>query len=143
MAKSKFDFIDDKDCIPLVEFFNEIGLKTKWCCSGKRTLFKRKHGYNFYYIIFDDEVTDEKLNEALNNFSYKTFSMGHPYVGPMSGWFCRRQWHNDTWHPLAYVACSVKEANKDLKRLLKMKELKEREKNKDERNITQGITEAE
>ena len=139
MAKSKFDFIDDKDCIPLVEFFNEIGLKTKWCCSGKRTLFKRKHGYNFYYIIFDNEITDEKLNEALNNFSYKTFSMGQPYVGPMYGWFCRRQWHNNPWTPLAYVAHSAKEANKDLKRLLKIKELKEREKNKDERSNTSRV----
>jgi hypothetical protein len=122
-TKGEFDFIGDRECIPLVEFFNEIGLKTMWCCSGKRTLFKRKHGYNFYYIIFEDEVTDEKLNDVLNQFTYKTCFNGQPYIGPMSGWFCRRQWHNDTWRPLAYVAHSVKEANKDLKMLLKNKEL--------------------
>lgn len=127
-----FDFIDDKDCIPLVEFFNEIGLKTKWCCSGKKSLFKRKHGYNFYYIIFDDEVTDEKLNEVLNNFVYKTYYNGEPYVGPMNGWFCKRQWHNQTWQPLAYVAASVKEANKDLEKWLKNRKLKENDERKGE-----------
>jgi hypothetical protein len=83
------------------------------------------------------------LNEALNQFAYKGMINGKPYVEAMHGWFCRRMWHNSDWFPLAYVASSAKEANKDLKRLLKMKELKEREKNKDERNNTQGIIEAE
>lgn len=117
-----FDFIDDKECIPMVEFFNNIGLKTKWCCSGKRTFFRRKHGYNFYYIIFDDEVTDEKLNEALNGCAHKFLYNGLPHVDPMHGWFCRRQWHNNNWKPLAYIANSAKEANKDLKCFVKNKE---------------------
>ena len=136
---TKFDFVDDKECIPMVKFFNSIGLKTKWCCSGKRSLFRRNHGYNFYYIIFDDEVTDEKLNEALSNYACRTFYNGLPYVGPMSGWFCRRQWHNDAWKPLAYVANSAKEANKDLKKFLAIKELKEMEKNRDERSNTSRV----
>ena len=73
-----FDYIDDKECIPLVEFFNSIGLKTKWCCSGKKKLFKKRHGYNFYYIMFDDEVPDEKLNTVLNEFSYMSLCNGKP-----------------------------------------------------------------
>ena len=119
-----FDFIDDKECIPLVQFFNDNGLKTKWCCSGKDG-----HGYGFYYIIFDDSVTDEDLNKMLDKHSYKTRYNGLPFCGATSSWFCRRQWHNLSSKMLAYVALSAERANEDLKLWITNRELNEKENN--------------
>ena len=42
--------IEDKECFPLVKYFNENGLKTWMCCSGDN------HGYGFYWIAFSREV---------------------------------------------------------------------------------------
>ena len=125
-----FDFIDDKECIPLVQFFNDNGLKTKWCCSGTNG-----HGYGFYYIIFDDIVTDEDLNKMLDKHSHKTYYNGNIYCGPTRGWFCRRQWHNLSDRMLAYVAQSAERANEDLKQWLENKRLREIETKENNENV--------
>jgi hypothetical protein len=119
-----FDFIDDKECIPLVQFFNDNGLKTRWCCSGKDG-----HGYGFYYIIFDDSVTDEELNKMLDKHSYKTRYNGQAFCGATRGWFCRRQWHNLPDRMLAYVALSAERANEDLELWITNRKLNEKENN--------------
>lgn len=43
----------DKECIPLCNLFNSIGLITQFSCCG--------HGDNPFKIIFEDSVTDEKI----------------------------------------------------------------------------------
>ena len=43
----------DKECIPLCDLFNVIGLKTQFSCCG--------HGDAPFKIIFEDSVTDEKM----------------------------------------------------------------------------------
>lgn len=43
----------DKECIPLCDLFNSIGLATQFSCCG--------HGEAPFKIIFEDSVTDEQI----------------------------------------------------------------------------------
>lgn len=48
----------DTGCIPFVEFFNRIGLITKFSCYGHRS-------YESFDIIFDEKVTIEMIEEFI------------------------------------------------------------------------------
>lgn len=66
----------DKECIPLCDLFNSIGLTTKFSCCG--------HGESPFQIIFDDTVTDEQIYHCI-----KVISQGRdhtPIVGSFLKW---------------------------------------------------------
>lgn len=66
----------DKECIDLVLYFNNAGLKTCMCCSG--------HGIQNFRIIFDDTIMDNDicnfLKEKVNKFNHSIF------LGKFSKW---------------------------------------------------------
>lgn len=49
--------IIDEDCRDMVIFFNEMGLTTKYCCSG--------HNTSIYQVMFADNVTDKMIGDFL------------------------------------------------------------------------------
>ncbi len=70
----------DKECIEMVKFFNECGLKTKYCCQGH---FENKTSDN-YYIMFDDSVKDVNIFNFINLFE-NTFTHS-PFLGCFVKW---------------------------------------------------------
>lgn len=66
--------VDDKKCEQLVNFFNNIKLKTKYCCEGHTD-------YDDFWIMFDDEVQDDHIL----NFLYKIEKFGEGY-GKFNKW---------------------------------------------------------
>ena len=79
MDKIDYSQIEEK-CIPLVKFFNSIGLKTKYCCEG------HEHSPNSkFFIIFDKSISDEKFINFIEKFSNK---YNHsPFRGSFSKWY--------------------------------------------------------
>lgn len=74
--KGKVVKIDNK-CVPLVKYFNSIGLDTKYCCEG--------HNPNEpFTIMFEDYVTDEKIFSFIKQFSNKYDHT--PFVGKFVKW---------------------------------------------------------
>lgn len=68
----------DEGCVDLVTLFNHEGLKTKNSCQGDES--------NDFYIMFDDSVTDEMMENFISRFINK---YGHsPFLGQFSKW-CR------------------------------------------------------
>lgn len=66
----------DKECIPLCDLFNSIGLTTQFSCCG--------HGHDAFQIIFTNNVTDEQVYHLIN-----TLSQGKdhtPIVGAFLKW---------------------------------------------------------
>lgn len=51
----------DKECIPLCNLFNSIGLTTQFSCCG--------HGESPFQIIFDDNVTDKQIYDFIDMLS--------------------------------------------------------------------------
>ena len=104
----KFDFIDDKECIPLVEYFNKHGLPTMMCCSGENN-----HGFGLFYIYFSRGVGQKEIEYFMANHT-------NPITKHCStfGWFCQRiMWKPDTlW---CYVARAAERAMKDLRYFIK------------------------
>lgn len=54
-----YNEIDEK-CIPMVKFFNSIGLTTKFSCQGHDNIKE-----NEFQIMFEDTVTDDDIYEFL------------------------------------------------------------------------------
>lgn len=48
----------DKECIPLCDFFNSIGLETTYSCCG--------HDIGSFWIIFSVKVTEEDIKNVLD-----------------------------------------------------------------------------
>jgi hypothetical protein len=69
--------IDDK-CVPLIEYFNSVGLDTKFCCEG------HKVGQNFY-IMFEDYITDEQMMGFLEKYSNRYDHS--PFCGLFVKWY--------------------------------------------------------
>lgn len=68
----------DDDCVDLVLFFNEVGLKTKYSCQGHRE-------NESFQIVFDESVTDDQIKDFLkvnlNKFGHSNA------VGKFSKWY--------------------------------------------------------
>lgn len=107
--------IEDKECIPLVEYFNNNGLKTWMCCSGKDN-----HGYDFYWIAFARSVTREDVEYFMACHTNHD-SKYNGICGPLHGWFCQRIWWkpDDNW---MYIAATADRANEDLEYFILNKE---------------------
>lgn len=57
----------DEDCRFACDFFNSVGLKTKYCCSG--------HGVDEFYIVFDDSV-ESPLIELFQMYAFDKNPLG-------------------------------------------------------------------
>lgn len=56
----------DEKVIPLVEFFNQRGLKTYMSCEGHN-----KTNMSMFWISFDDSITEEDLIHFMNNHQFE------------------------------------------------------------------------
>ena len=66
----------DKECIPLCDLFNSIGLATQFSCCG--------HGESPFRIIFADNVYDKQIYDFIDMLSQ---DKGHtPIVGSFLKW---------------------------------------------------------
>lgn len=66
----------DKECIPLCDLFNSIGLTTQFSCCG--------HGESPFKIIFADNVYDKQIYDFIDILSQ---DKGHtPIVGSFLKW---------------------------------------------------------
>lgn len=65
MMKIDYTKIDPL-CIPMVKFFNSVGLTTKHSCQGHDN-----HVNNKFYIIFADEISDKDISGFLKKLSIK------------------------------------------------------------------------
>ena len=73
----------DELCVPFVDFFNKIGLKTQFSCEEHSDV-------QTFYIIFDKSVTDEMIID----FQKKCwFTLLDNY--PFRKWVCIsvKKWH--------------------------------------------------
>ena len=66
----------DKECIPLCNLFNSIGLTTQFSCCG--------HGESPFQIIFDDNVTDKQIYDFIDILSQERDHT--PIVGAFLKW---------------------------------------------------------
>lgn len=66
----------DKECIPLCNLFNSIGLTTQFSCCG--------HGESRFQIIFADNITDEQIYPFIERLS-QTCSYT-PIIGGFLKW---------------------------------------------------------
>ena len=69
----------DEKCIPMVEYFNSIGLVTQFSCQGHNDYRNAK-----FYIMFDRKVSDEMIFAFLEKHSNE---YNHtPFVGCFVKW---------------------------------------------------------
>lgn len=52
----------DKLCVSFIEFFNSVGLTTKYSCQGHIC-----HNFIKFYIIFHDNVEDSSVYDILSH----------------------------------------------------------------------------
>ena len=62
MENIDYNFIDE-ECTDMVRFFNDYGLKTQFSCQGHEDEID-----NTYFIIFDDCVSDEDIENFILPF---------------------------------------------------------------------------
>lgn len=73
-----YDEIDEL-CRPIVKFFNEVGLTTKFSCQGHDC-----KSNNEFHIMFHESVTDDMISEFISKYSSK---YNHtPFIGKFSKW---------------------------------------------------------
>lgn len=77
---NKIDYTQiDPLCIPMIKYFNSIGLVTKFSCEGHDNLF-----YNKFQIIFDNCVTDKQIQDFIMRYSN---DYDHsPFLGQFYKW---------------------------------------------------------
>ena len=108
----------DKCCVPLVKFFNENGLDTKFCCEGH-------HKYENFEIMFEDYITDEQIFDFLNEYANKYDHS--PFIGKFVKW--SRRMSGCIASSWLYAVDTVEQADIDYKRLIS-DEFKIKHKNK-------------
>ena len=102
----------DDECVNLVEYFNSIGLDTKFCCSG--------HGKDTFEIMFEDYITDKQIEDFLlkNTIEFKSndFIYVHSYfTGRFEKW-CRVMTGNIKYN-WTYSAKDIESAKRDYLRM--------------------------
>ena len=107
----------DTLCIPMVKYFNSIGLITEYSCQGHNNKLQNK-----FEIIFNKEVTDDQIIEFLSKYSVKYEQS--PFIGYFYKWI-RMIEHNVILRNWIYVVdygnycCNQKYAKEDLLMMLK------------------------
>lgn len=78
MSEIDYTQIDEK-CIPIVKYFNSIGLITKFSCQGHNN-----HSHNSFSIMFDDSIGDEIIYQYIEKYSN---AYNHtPFCGKFTKW---------------------------------------------------------
>ncbi len=101
----------DEGVVPMVKYFNEIGLKTKMSCSGHPGTEMK-----MFWIEFDRSVTEKDILEFQENHCMQYFGF------TSNGFFCKRFYLDKSTNKLVkfesyrYVAYSVDDAMEDLTR---------------------------
>ena len=101
----------DKDCVPIVKFFNDVGLKTSMCCQGHNLT-----NMSLFWVEFDKSITESDILKFMAMFK-RPFPIGKYFVS--NGTFAERiiLYKNGAvgkrWR---YVAASSIAANDDLRR---------------------------
>ena len=102
----------DDDCINLVQFFNSIGLDTKFCCSG--------HGKGNFEIMFEDYITDKQIEDFLlkntAEFKSKDFIYVHSYFSGRFEKWCRVMTGNIKYNWI-YSTTDIESAKRDYLRM--------------------------
>lgn len=97
----------DPRVIPLVEYFNKIGLHTSQSCEGHPGTSMK-----FFWIEFDRVVTEEMIIEFQKKHTRRDFGFCS------NGMFCKRFFYDDDGKDVIssyrYVAHSPDDADKDL-----------------------------
>lgn len=70
----------DEKCVDLVNYFNSIGLDTRFCCEGHNEV-------DTFHIMFEDYISDEKIINFINRYSSKYDHT--PFCGRFQKW-CRK-----------------------------------------------------
>lgn len=126
MPAYKRENIEDKECIPILEYFNSHGLPTTMCCQGHDTTDR-----SLFWVSFDISVTEHDIIKfqanhfdhrgafcACGHFSQRLLAtMDRSAPPPEDGSTLLqvlRMWQ--------YAAGTVEAANKDLATWLKMDE---------------------
>jgi len=73
----------DHKCIPLVKYFNSIGLPTKYSCQGHDNC-----NSNTFWIMFDDMVQDNEIAYFLTAVSNNSNNRNYTSCGMFVKW-CR------------------------------------------------------
>ncbi|QDY27049.1 hypothetical protein [Clostridium botulinum] len=104
--KNKLIEIDDK-CVPLVKYFNEIGLDTKYCCQGH-------NDYENFNIMFEEYITDEQMINFISEYSTK--HKHSPFLGKFVKWY--RKMSGEIVCNWMYIVNTYEEANVTYNRLI-------------------------
>ena len=75
--------IIDEECVDLVKFFNEYGLRAEFSCQGHP-----EDPMSNYNIIFHDSVKDSDIEEFLSKFTNQYTH--NPFLGRFSKWARKR-----------------------------------------------------
>ena len=65
-------------CVPMVKYFNSIGLNTKYSCQGHDDL------NHIFFIQFKDSVSDEDIENFLSH--YENNYGNNPFNGRFNKW---------------------------------------------------------
>ena len=96
----------DNKCVPLVKYFNDIGLDTKFSCEGY-------YISSPFQIIFEDYIADEKIFSFIEQFSNKCDHT--PFVGKFVKWV--RTLNGEIICNWVYIANTQKHAEIDYVRM--------------------------
>ena len=102
----------DINCIPMVKFFNSVGLTTKFSCEGD--------SLNHYNIMFADSVTDKDIEDFLLKSDYLNVHNHTSFKGRFYKW-CRVV-SGEIKHNWMYKVRYFQWADKDLEIMHKYKE---------------------
>ena len=102
----------DELCRPMVKFFNNINLRTKFSCQG------HNNNYNSnFYIMFHEDVTDEQIANFLSG--YENIFHHSPFMGKFVKWMrlCNGQMITNWMYNVEFGQCKTSQlhAQKDLK----------------------------
>ena len=98
--------IDDTDCIPLVAYFNSIGLKTTMCCQGHNNT-----NQCLFWIAFDSSVTEDDIRSFMHKHPQR---LDKPNSFASCGHFCLRLMPYHGSNHYIYEAGCTESANGDL-----------------------------
>lgn len=97
----------DKLCVPLVKFFNEIGLHTKFCCEGHKP-------NESFMIMFEDYMDDATMVKFIESYSNKHDHT--PFLGRFDKWY--RKMNGDIVSSWMYVTDDKIKAEVDYQRMV-------------------------
>ena len=104
----------DPLCIPMIKYFNSIGLTTKYSCQGHNDGINKD-----FYIMFDSKVTDKNIEDFL--LKYNNIYSHSPFVGKFYKWMrkCSDEIVTNWEYRVSWGECEINQkcAQKDLEEM--------------------------